>query len=103
MKFKQYDIEWNDQNVSRLWDYYAKRGDTEYFSELYGREVLKIALKYVNFKEKKLLDFGSGRGDLLQHIIDLKLNLKYNSLDFSKESIELLNKNYSSKKVFESS
>ena len=101
MKFKKYDIEWNDKNISRLWDYYSNQGDTEYFSELYGREILKITLKHVSFKKKKLLDYGSGRGGLLQHILDLKLNLKYNALDFSKKSIQFLNKKYINNKVFE--
>jgi SAM-dependent methyltransferase len=87
----EHPIEWNDEQVSRLWNYYSKTVPYSevYFSRIYGNCILKksgIPFK----KEISVLDFGCGPGFIWDHIINSGITWSYTGLDFSLDSVEAL-------------
>ncbi len=87
-----HEIEWNDEQIAHLWNYYSKTCPykDEYFAKVMGQNIITHVKRHINLSGARLLDFGSGPGYILQHIINSGIKLKYNALDFSKESIENL-------------
>lgn len=103
--YQEHEIVWDDVKVARLWGYFGKNASLkdQYFTNLVGGNVLKYLTKYVKIKNKEVLDYGSGPGHLLGHIVKMNLPIRYSALDNSKESIERLNKLYSSSSQFKKS
>jgi 2-polyprenyl-3-methyl-5-hydroxy-6-metoxy-1,4-benzoquinol methylase len=101
--FKPYEIEWTDEKITKLWDYYATNPAIKdlYFTNLVGGNVLTYLKHAVNFSNKRILDYGSGPGFLFSHIKRLGLNVRYNALDNSKDSIAKLTELYSKEPQFE--
>lgn len=86
--FREHDIEWNDENVARLWNYYARNGgDDIYFAKRFGHRILKASGLPLNDR-LKVLDFGCGPGFMWEHIKNLCAEWQYTGLDFSESSIE---------------
>lgn len=86
--FKEHAIEWDDQKVARLWDYYARRDDEAiYFSKRFGHRILKVAGLPLN-EPLAVLDFGCGPGFIWEHLIHLEAKWAYTGLDFSQGSID---------------
>lgn len=88
-KFIEHEIEWDDDKVSRLWDYYSRTPPYSeiYFSKIFGRQILRqsgLPLK----RELDVLDFGCGPGFLWQHIKQLGARWHYTGLDFSSDSLD---------------
>jgi len=93
MRYDEHYVEWNEKQIARLWDYYAKApsGHVNYFAKLCGREILKRC--GVPLKERlDVLDFGSGPGFIWNHLQNLKAKWHYTALDFSSESIAQIEK-----------
>lgn len=88
----EHPIEWTDEKVSRLWDFYQKTPpySESYFSKVFG----KIILKKSGLPQKEnisILDFGCGPGFLWEHIRSSVAAWSYTGLDFSLESVENVN------------
>lgn len=96
-----HDIEWTDEKIRRLWDYYSKTPpySKSYFSDVYGGRILRFAdLPFSSPLD--VLDFGCGAGFLYNHIARLAPNWRYSGLDFSKESVSNLNSRACNSKNF---
>jgi 2-polyprenyl-3-methyl-5-hydroxy-6-metoxy-1,4-benzoquinol methylase len=95
-----HNLEWTEENVARLWDYYSKNlKSREYFSCHSGKYILNFVKRFIKFKDKEILDFGCGPGYLIEQL--LKLNCKkVFGLDFSDESIESVNSKFSNSNRF---
>jgi len=91
-EFREHKIEWNDEKVSRLWDFYSRTYpyNQSYFTKAVGRDILKRTEKIIGQLDGKvILDFGCGPAFFVDHMKDLKIKpKKYIGLDFSKDSIE---------------
>lgn len=92
MDFVKHEVEWTGEKVARIWDYYALSlsGQNQYFGEHSGAHVVRYLSKKVNFsKLGKILDFGCGPGDLMNHFLKyLKPGQELYGLDFSPDSIQ---------------
>lgn len=78
-------LEWNDSNISNLWDYYADKHEDSYFSKQVGEQILNLT-KLTN-KQIKVLDFGCGKGYMGEYILNRKLPWEYHGVDFSETSV----------------
>lgn len=88
---KNHTIEWTDEQISSLWDWYAKDPATDdfYFSRRFGSHILALC-SLVKVKSLRVLDFGCGRGFMLDAIRARGRQWQYYGLDFSEKSIEIL-------------
>jgi SAM-dependent methyltransferase len=88
-KVTEHEIEWTDEQVSRLWDYYSRACPVPYFSELYGGEILKQSGLPLD-AALRVLDFGCGPGFLWDHLQRRGSNWAYTGVDFSADSVAKL-------------
>ncbi|MBN3040440.1 MAG: class I SAM-dependent methyltransferase [Candidatus Omnitrophica bacterium] len=95
------NIIWSGEKVSRLWGYYASNPSykNQYFSHHSGKYILKYSDKFLTYQGKKILDYGCGPGHLLKEIC-LYSPEKVYGLDFSKESVYELTKNFKEEPLF---
>jgi SAM-dependent methyltransferase len=84
-----HEINWNDEKVSRIWDYYAGNPayDSQYFSRHSGMYIVEYAKKYYPKSLKSCLDYGCGPGFLMEHILN-GTDGTVNGFDFSQVSVE---------------
>jgi SAM-dependent methyltransferase len=87
--FHEHQIEWDDEKISRLWDYYSRTPPycDVYFSKVYGRHMLRRSGLPL-FEQLNVLDFGCGPGFIWEHLNEIGSSWKYTALDFSSDSIE---------------
>jgi SAM-dependent methyltransferase len=92
--YREHDIEWDDQKVSRLWDYYSRTPPYSdiYFSKVCGRQMLRQSRLPLD-EPLEVLDFGCGPGAIWDHLVRLKARWRYTGLDFSRSSISKLMEN----------
>ncbi|MEP6615514.1 MAG: methyltransferase domain-containing protein [Ginsengibacter sp.] len=64
-------LEWNDEKVERFWHFYNNYEDYSgtWFAEVAGGAILKFVNKKFGL-HGKILDYGTGKGFLLQHILN---------------------------------
>lgn len=61
---KMYEIDWTDEKISRIWNYYAKNPSyqSQYFSYHSGKHIIEYVDKHIKLKNMKtFLDFGWAR------------------------------------------
>jgi 2-polyprenyl-3-methyl-5-hydroxy-6-metoxy-1,4-benzoquinol methylase len=65
-----HDVVWTPDKINATWDFFSERraDSTWYFSSHAGRWIAKQVDGELPLANKRVLDFGSGRGDLLQHL-----------------------------------
>lgn len=86
--FREHPIEWDNEKVSRLWDYYARTPPYSdvYFAKTFGRQILKQS--GLAFDEPlNVLDFGCGPGFIWDHLRGLRARWQYTAADFSPASV----------------
>jgi len=96
-----HEIQWTHEKVHHLWNYYSKNEgyQKQYFSYQAGKIVLNHIGRYMKFnKMSALLDYGCGPGFLIEELVKrLRNNQKCFGLDFSKESVALVEKKFAGK------
>lgn len=96
-QFVEHEIEWDDEKIRRLWDYYSRTYpyNQNYFTKIYGKYLLMKTKKIVgSLNNKVILDYGCGPGFLIEHMKFLKIKpKKYIGLDFSERSIQCVLQN----------
>jgi 2-polyprenyl-3-methyl-5-hydroxy-6-metoxy-1,4-benzoquinol methylase len=98
MKAENYQfIEWTDEKVGRFWDY-ESQFPQNYFTFQIGGALVNRFKGYFRGKTN-LLDYGSGPGYLIKHL--LKSGLKISALEFSEQSLNKLRKQYEDAHDFE--
>lgn len=83
-------IEWTDEQVSRYWDYLSLFPE-HYFTYQFGHIIFERLGKYLSGR-KTVLDYGCGTGFIIPHL--LKRKFLVSGLDFSKKSVEQVNKRF---------
>lgn len=93
-EFREHKIEWNDEKVARLWDFYSNNYpyNQMYFTKVFGKDILKKTEKVIGKLDGKIiLDFGCGPAYSIDNIIELNIKPeKYIGLDFSEKSIDVI-------------
>jgi SAM-dependent methyltransferase len=94
MEYKVHEIEWNDEKVKRFWDFYNnyQAFEDHWFSKAFGSAIVKFVSKYIPLKGK-VLDYGIGKGHLAPHLL-AKPNIELRAIDFSKETVDNINKQF---------
>ena len=87
---------WTDEKVQRFWDYLSQFPE-HYFTHQVGGEVARRIKKYLG-NGKRLLDYGSGPGFLIKHLLEKGIDVT--ALEFSVKSLEEIKKNYDGKSGF---
>jgi len=86
--FREHPIEWTDEKVARIWDYFARTSNT-YFSQVFGARILRKSGLRLQ-QELRVLDFGCGPGFMWEHLQSLGAKWEYTGLDFSPETVQIL-------------
>lgn len=92
-----HNIQWTDEKIRRLWGYYATNPayQNQYFSSHSGKYILNYIERYLNLgKVQFILDFGCGPGYFIEHLIKVCSAGKCYGLDFSRESVDQVNKKF---------
>ncbi len=93
-EFREHKIEWNDQKISRLWDFYSNNYpyNQMYFTKVFGKDILKKTEKVIGKLDGKIiLDFGCGPAFSIDNIMELNIKpARYIGLDFSEKSIDVI-------------
>ena len=63
-------LEWSDETVASLWEYYSERRPETYFTAQFGDRIVEETLRFVDHAAA-VCDFGCGAGYLLERLLDL--------------------------------
>jgi len=82
--YKPHSLEWTDEKVARFWNFRNnyRLYDETWFTEQVGDAVLKFVNKQSAIKGK-VLDYGTGKGFLVQHLLNLYPAVEVYACDFT--------------------
>jgi 2-polyprenyl-3-methyl-5-hydroxy-6-metoxy-1,4-benzoquinol methylase len=89
-------MEWTDENVKKFWDFESQFPEN-YFTLTFGKAIIDHLNKFF-LNASSVLDYGSGPGFLIPHLI--RLDCDVYALDFSSESVAKINRTYKSNQHF---
>jgi 2-polyprenyl-3-methyl-5-hydroxy-6-metoxy-1,4-benzoquinol methylase len=98
--FQPHEIEWTTEKSSNFWDHFAEATAAtpdQYFSYQLGEYLLAHVSEVVPLKGR-ILDYGSGPGYLIGHL--LQHGLSCEALDFSPASVEQTRQQFSGNPLF---
>jgi len=97
--FTPHEIVWTYEKVSRFWNYLAhnKAYEDTFFSKQVGDAIIKTILAYHDLRVD-ILDYGCGHGHLLWKL--LKRGIPAEGLDFSEDSVKLIERKFCKEKLF---
>lgn len=83
-----HELEWTPDRVGRIWDFYSSTAAyrTAFFSAHSGAAIVKKANALIGLDGKSVLDFGCGRGDLIEPL--LAHGAGVTGLEFSRDAAE---------------
>ena len=100
--FEYHEVKWNGEKVDRVWNYFTKiqKNQTKWFADLMSSGIYNYLRKQgIKFSNKKLLDYGAGKGYLMDVI---SMNEKTSALDcgeFSEEGLSFLKNKYENSSI----
>jgi 2-polyprenyl-3-methyl-5-hydroxy-6-metoxy-1,4-benzoquinol methylase len=98
--FKPRELEWTLAKIARFWD--EQSADpihaASYFSSYAGKAIAARIDKAIGLRGRRVLDFGSGRGDLLAHLF--RLGAPAMGLEFSERSAEVVKDRFAAEPLF---
>ncbi|HZZ26618.1 MAG TPA: class I SAM-dependent methyltransferase [Pirellulales bacterium] len=83
-QYQEHPICWTRELSSRFWDFYSRKPTLTYFSAEVSNGIINNVLRNGVPLRGKVLDFGCGRGDLLQNLTNRRIACE--GADFSPES-----------------
>jgi 2-polyprenyl-3-methyl-5-hydroxy-6-metoxy-1,4-benzoquinol methylase len=89
-------LEWTDEKVQRFWNYISQFPE-HYFTYQVGGNLAKLIRKYTK-ENDSLLDYGSGPGFLIKHLLRIKAEVS--ALEFSTDSLQRIKDTYRGQKGF---
>ena len=95
-----HDVVWTPEKIAATWDFFSERRATTtwYFSSHAGRWIVKQIDRKLGLHGKRILDFGSGRGDLLAHLF--AQGIAAEGLEFSEESARATTQRFAGNQLF---
>ena len=100
-EYKPHLLEWSDEKVARFWNFrnnYKPYDDT-WFTLQAGEAVLKLVNSKFPLKGK-ILDYGTGKGYLVGHLLEAYPKEEIYSCDFTDSLVEEVDKKYKSNSAF---
>lgn len=82
-------LEWTDEYVSSLWEYYSTFQPEAYFTAQFGTQIIDETAKFL--PDGSVCDFGCGAGFLLGHLLR---DRKAAGFDFTRQSLEVARNRY---------
>ena len=100
MEYKVHDVQWTDEKVKRFWDFYNNYSafDNHWFSKSVGKAIITFVKKFISLKGH-VLDYGIGKGHFSGYLLEDN-NIQLHACDFSGETVNNINKQFSSKPNF---
>ena len=89
-------LTWTDEKVKRFWDYESQFPE-HYFTYQVGGNLAALIKRYKG-QNDTLLDYGSGPGFLIKHL--LKSKMEVSALEFSQDSLQRIKNSYEGQKGF---
>ena len=101
IEYKPHLLNWTDEKVSRFWDFYNNYPHYEHtwFTEAVGDALLTFVKKYLPV-HGKILDYGTGKGFLLQYILKKYSSVELYSCDFTGSIATQTGEKFNSQKQF---
>jgi 2-polyprenyl-3-methyl-5-hydroxy-6-metoxy-1,4-benzoquinol methylase len=95
-----HQVSWTPERVARIWGYYARSPAYTglYFSRHAGGAILDRVARQIPLRGRRVLDFGCGRGDLLEHLFDR--GIAASGLEFSSDSAAVANERFAANALF---
>jgi len=104
MSFQEHDIEWSEEKIARMWNFYqhATSVPDMYFGLQNGRHVAHLLQKKAGLsKAKRIIDLSCGRGDIIAACMPhLKGEQKIFGTDLSEESVKTVNDRFEGNPLF---
>ena len=100
-EYKPHFLEWTDEKVARFWNFrnnYRPYDDT-WFTKSSGAAILKYVNKHTAIKGK-VLDYGTGKGFLLDHLLNMKVPIELYACDFTDTVAEQTQLHYKNREGF---
>jgi 2-polyprenyl-3-methyl-5-hydroxy-6-metoxy-1,4-benzoquinol methylase len=97
---ESHDVVWTPEKIADTWDFFSESRATTtwYFSSHAGRWIVKQVDSMLNLRDKRILDFGSGRGDLLAHLF--ARGIAAEGLEFSEASARTTTQRFAGNPLF---
>jgi ubiquinone/menaquinone biosynthesis C-methylase UbiE len=99
--YEPHDLEWTNEKVDRFWNFYNnyKPFDDQWFTKNAGDAVINFAKKYHSISGR-VLDYGTGKGFMLEHLINKYKDIELYACDFTSSIPPLINETYKTNSVF---
>jgi 2-polyprenyl-3-methyl-5-hydroxy-6-metoxy-1,4-benzoquinol methylase len=100
-EYNPHVLEWTDEKVARFWNFrnnYKPYDDT-WFTQQAGDAILKMARKYIA-SNSNILDYGTGKGFLVQHLLDVFPKSNIYACDFTDSLAREVDAKYKSNQNF---
>lgn len=81
-----HEVAWTPEKVAETWDFFSHGDQGHYFSAHAGRAIVERIDRELGLRGKRVLDFGCGRGDLLEQLF--ARGIPAQGLEFSEESAQ---------------
>jgi len=93
---------WDENKINKFWNFVStfESYQNDYFSLQVGKGIIKF-LRYITPLEGIVLDYGCGPGYLLDILVSNKIDC--NGVDFSEESVNLVNSRYKNNRYYKGS
>ncbi len=100
VRCESHEVKWTDKKVSLFWDYISLNKGAEglYFSKLVGKSVLRAVLKEVSLQNRRVLDYGCGKGFIIERLLQKKIFCE--GADFSKDSLSFVDEKFKTNSFF---
>jgi 2-polyprenyl-3-methyl-5-hydroxy-6-metoxy-1,4-benzoquinol methylase len=100
VNYEPHEVEWTPEKVGRVWDHYGAIDAFRplYFSAHSGDAIVARADRELGLQGKRVLDFGSGQGDLLAHLF--RRGVAAHGLEFSPGSAAASRVRFASEDLF---
>lgn len=103
-EFTSHSIEWSDEKIKRLWDYYgaSPAHRSTYFGETVGEHFVRVLKRNVKISSAaRILDFSCGTGAIISSILKYaKPGMTILGCDFSEKSVGRTNERNCGKQGF---
>jgi 2-polyprenyl-3-methyl-5-hydroxy-6-metoxy-1,4-benzoquinol methylase len=100
VSYRPHDVEWTPEKVARIWDHYGSIDAFRplYFSAHSGAAIVERADAELGLRGKRVLDFGSGHGDLLAQLF--RRGVAAHGLEFSTRSAAATRARFAAEDLF---
>jgi SAM-dependent methyltransferase len=95
-----HEVDWTPEKIAATWDFFSEQlgGRDLYFSSHSGKWIVKRVDRELGLRDKRILDFGCGRGDLLAHLF--RRGVAASGFEISPDSAEVTRTRFAAEPLF---